>query len=53
MVEMQAVENERLRKLAVQAEIEADKKIADRKAAVEKSYQLEFLICVFSWNQLN
>lgn len=41
MVEMQAIENERLHKLAAQAEAEADKKIADRKNAVEESYRLE------------
>lgn len=41
MVEMQAIENERLHKLAAQAEAEADKKIADRKSAVEESYRLE------------
>lgn len=41
MVEMQTIENERLQKLAAQAAVEADKKIADRKAAVEESYRLE------------
>lgn len=41
MVEMQANENVRLQKLAAKVEAEADKLIADRKKAVEETYQLE------------
>lgn len=41
MVEMEAIENERLEKIVAQVEIEADQKIAERKNAVEESYRLE------------
>lgn len=41
MVEIQATENAKLQNIAAKIEVEADKKIADRKKAVEEAYRLE------------
>lgn len=41
MVEMQAVENDKMQRLSAKIEAEADKLIADRKQAVEEAYRLE------------
>lgn len=41
MVEMQAIENDKMQRIAAKVEAEADQLIADRKNAVEEAYRLE------------
>lgn len=41
MVEMQAIENDKMQRIVAKIEAEADEQIADRKHAVEETYRLE------------